>query len=127
MRTIKLVSGSVVVYLAVACMSAIEMAPSPPPLGATPVGPIADALTDPVREAKAQSLPPITATENCDKGTPFAGTTVVYAEHAFAGYTAEQLAAVRAIGTPPAGAAMNNPPYARGQALAYLRDTRTTT
>jgi hypothetical protein len=84
-----------------------------------------DALTDPVAEANAQSLPPITATEDCNKTTPTndAGGITIYAEHSFPGYTAQQLARVLSLVTP---SVPNNPlataGYSQYVAPTYVRD-----
>jgi hypothetical protein len=84
---------------------------------------ILDALTDPVSEAQAQSLPPITATENCDKSTPYMTSTSTYAEHAFPGYTAQQLARVVALATYTAGSGdLASAGYTQVAATPQVRD-----
>lgn len=114
MNTFKLVTGSIIVYVAVACASSLSAGPGASAgedSGSTPRdgsvsgsdsigGQIIDALIDPVSEAKAQVLPPLTATETCNKTFQYMGTTTyAYAEHAFPGFTVEQLSAVRVLVT----------------------------
>jgi hypothetical protein len=136
MRTLRLVAGSIVVYAIVACGSA-AMGPSlgeatqdasaPRVVDAASMGAaLADALANPVPEAAAQSLSPIVATENCDKSWPAPGYTNVsylYAEHAFPGYTAAQLSAVRALTVYASSTSVPVPPgYTQYQNLAFVRD-----
>jgi hypothetical protein len=122
-ESIKLVVGSIAVYVIMAACSAGGGSPrsSPGLDGSASSGSgsggnsgsgsdgsgVFDALTDPVTEAMAAS--PIIATENCN------GT---YAEHAFPGYTVNQLAFVHAL--------INNaatiPGYSQYQMGAHLRD-----
>jgi hypothetical protein len=132
MRTLRLVVGSIVVYAIVACGSA-AMGPSlgeatqdasaPRVTDAASMGAaLADALANPVPEAAAQPLAPITATENCDKQAPYganSGSTALYAEHAFPGFTASQLAGLQVLATPTSVAI---PGYTQQQDLAYVRD-----
>jgi hypothetical protein len=82
---------------------------------------IFDALTDPVPEAKAASLPPIVATESCTGQYTSGGSTFVYAEHAFPGQTATQLAAVETLIMVPSSASVP-PGYTQEQDVAYVRD-----
>lgn len=56
-------------------------------------GTIVDALTDPVSEAKADVLPPEISTDPCDK----THGAFVYAEHAYPGISANELALVVAV------------------------------
>jgi hypothetical protein len=81
MRLPRLLAGSVVVYAVMALASVV------PRWGD--------------RDATAQGLPPLVATESCDKHVPIPGSneTMWYAEHAFPGYTAVQLAHLRGIAT----------------------------
>jgi hypothetical protein len=146
MRTIRLVLGSTIVYMFVACASALssDSPPQPsfdgsaqaesggsdsvtpaPPTGKESgiIGAIADAITDPVSEANAQSLPPITAMERCDKMAAVgdSGTTVAYAEHAFPGYTVQQLARAVAIVTWSANFVFI-PGYTQSVQTPFVRD-----
>jgi hypothetical protein len=131
MNTIRLVVGSIVVYAIVACGSAatgpsfVERAvdaSSPNPFDAAGmVGAVRDALANPVREASAQALAPIVATETCNKTGQVGGVPVLYAEHAFPGKTATQLAGVQVlVAVDPASS--NIPGYSQSQVLAYVRD-----
>jgi hypothetical protein len=118
MRTVGLLVGSSAIYILVACGSAIsERSPSPDSDSgaAADVDAIVDAIANPVREASAQPLPPITATEMCDKQT----TAGLYAEHAFPGYTATQLAAMETLVTTKV---VTIPGYTQSQGFAFVRD-----
>jgi hypothetical protein len=127
MRPLRLVAGSIVVYAIVACGSAVmgpsfgeatQDASTPHPIDAGQQGAaLADALANPVPEASAQTLAPIVATENCDKTGQVGGTTVFYAEHAFPGKTANQLAGVQTLLT-----GSDVPGYTQSQGLASVRD-----
>jgi hypothetical protein len=132
MHTLRLVAGSIVVYAIVACGSAAvgpsfgEVSPDasvPRVTDAASMGvALADALVNPVPEASAQVAAPIVATEACNKTGPYGGSatiTAVYAEHAFPGFTATQLAAVRVLITTSTDVL---PGYAQQQDLAYVRD-----
>lgn len=133
MRTLKLVAGSIVVYAIVACGSAatgpafVESAmdaSSPNPFdAASMVAAVRDAIANPVPEAAAQTVGPITATENCDKTWQFAGSTYTYAEHAFPGMTATQLATVEAIASFDSQSEVLAPPgYSQEQEPVFVRD-----
>ena len=124
-------NGSIVVYAIVACGSAatgpsfVERhldASSPRPIDASSmVGAVRDALANPVHEASAQALAPIVATETCNQTAQVGGTTVFYAEHAFPGRTANQLAGVQTL-VMESGAGSNILGYTQSQTDAFVRD-----
>jgi hypothetical protein len=139
MRTLKLLVGSVVVYVVVACGSAVSgvhgqgddggtvddatNGGSDDALGGGSSSGLMDALANPVRDAKAQALPPITATESCDKQVPSTNGAITYlfAEHAFPGKSVNDLAGVRTV-LHYAGTIPNNPSgYNDAQGIASLR------
>lgn len=72
-----------------------------------------------MNEASAGPLPPDVATENCSKTYSIGPTLYRYAEHAYPGATAAELAAsVVVLGTNP-----NGPPgFATTQTGAWVRD-----
>jgi hypothetical protein len=95
MHSVRLLIGSLVVYVLVACGSAMLDQQQHPQQDAGTQ--ILDALTDPVGEAAGQPVGPIAATENCDKVYMLGGRPYAFAEHAFPGYTAQQLAALQVL------------------------------
>jgi hypothetical protein len=122
---IKVLCGSIVVYVVVACGSAGERAAESWDAGTASdahhegsasdavVDAILDAVTDPVGEA--QALPPDITTENCSKTSG----NFVYAEHAYPGKTVVQLAQISAI---LHSTQIPLPGYSDGSGGAYLRD-----
>ncbi len=57
-----------------------------------------DALANPVGDAKAESLPPDVATEQCNKTGTLGPTPSNFAVHDYPGKSVEELSAVRVIG-----------------------------
>jgi hypothetical protein len=110
-ETAKLIGGSIAVY---AIMAACSGTGGPDLSGsnggrlavgtaANDSGSNATLLTNPVPAANAQPTGASSFTEACNKTSPNpdAGPFVLYAEHAFPGYTAQQLASVVALGSGP--------------------------
>jgi hypothetical protein len=120
MRTLRLLISSLVVYILIACGSALTQTTAGD--GEVDAASMLDALANPVPDAIAGPLPPITATESCNKQAPGpSGVTYVYAEHAFPGYTAMQLASVVTISTLTA-AGQTIPGYGQSVGGALVRD-----
>jgi hypothetical protein len=95
----------------------LDASPPRPFDAASMVGAVRDALANPVHEASAQALAPVVATETCNQTGQAGGTTVFYAEHAFPGRTANQLAGVQTLLT-----GSDVPGYTQSQGLASVRD-----
>ena len=63
-----------------------------------------DAISDPVRDARADPLPPDIATETCSANSPivkYGGADSYIVEHAYPGKTVQELALVRVVGESP--------------------------
>ena len=125
MKALKLVGGSVVVYLAVAaCGSGARLVATndaSAPQDSSIVDAIVDAVTDPVPEAQA-GLPPIVAVEPCNKTFVISSTTWVYAEHAFPGKTKTDLASVQTLTHYLPGQMPAPPGYSEELGLPWARD-----
>ncbi len=121
MHTARLLIGSFVVYVLVACGSAVLENSSPSDGGDR----MLDALAHPTPDALAQSVPPITATESCSTMVPTSSAVVeTYAVHSFPGFSAQQLAAVQTLGT-LTNAGQAGAPSGFGQMVGfsvYVRD-----
>lgn len=93
MQTIKLIAGSVAVYVVVACGSA-------------------ELRSAGVPDAKGQTSPlsPIVATETCSVFVDAGGSGAAFAEHQFPGFTAQQLSAVHFLGTVASDVSATSPP-----------------
>jgi hypothetical protein len=113
-ETAKLIGGSVGVYVTIAACTAA----SGPSVSASEG---LQSQGSPVSMAMAQSRPPLTFNEPCDKKTPNpdAGPFTLYAEHAFPGHNAQQLAFVVALGS---GGGDLGSGYPYQAANAFVRD-----
>jgi hypothetical protein len=132
-EALRIVGGSLVVYVVMAACSSEGGVPSMivnavdaavGDVGGTSgdaTGNALDAIVNPIPEASAGPLPPIVATESCTQQAPDAGTgvTYLYAEHAFPGYTAQQLAGLQILNN---DAFTSIPGYSQSQGIAYIRD-----
>jgi hypothetical protein len=131
---VKLVVGSVTVYVAMAACGgashvAFDIIPdaSPPTADAAHRGDargVLDALTDPIDEAQAAPPPLDVAVEPCDK----TANGVTYAEHTYAGRTMAELSAVHAVShsttstilVPGYSSYVSGPAYVRDGAVAVV-------
>lgn len=126
------VAGAVVVYVVVAACGAAGSSPTgtvdPTVRDGSDVfdgvvDAIVDGVVDPVGEANAGPVPPEVVTEPCNKTYACGSLTCRYAEHAFPGKTAEDLAA-SVVGVGDLDTSAHRPPgYSRQGAVAlFLRD-----
>jgi len=107
-----LASGTVL-YIAMAACGAAESGHAPPLADAADssldavaaADAFADALVHPVKDAKADPLPPLTFDEPCDKDISVAGTMTKGAVHDFPGKTPAEISAVRVL-VPTGGTAI---------------------
>ncbi len=94
-----LLSGSAI-YVAMAACGAAESSRAPLVDGGESeldVRSTSDALVNPVKDAKADPLPPLVVNEPCDKDVMVGSTTTKGAVHDFPGKTAADLSALRVL------------------------------
>lgn len=96
-----LVSGALFYVIAAACGSSDNVGSAAKDGGeldvVAAIDAIVDGVVDPVKDANADPLPPDVATEQCDKQGTVGAATYLYAVHAYAGKTVQDLSAVRVV------------------------------
>jgi len=86
-------------YVAMAACSASDQVGSSPDAGLDAfLDAVADSVTAPVKDAKAETLPPDVVTEPCDKVGMIGNTQYQFASHSYIGATIVDLSALRAVG-----------------------------